>query len=340
MKVIQVSGADIGGGAETVVRQHHCELVRQGHQSRLLVGQKTGQDENTTQIRYVRGPKGARRVARWIEHNTGLQNLYSPSFRRLEDNFPFQPDVLHLHGLHGAENYAELSVLPRLSHRYSTVISLHDLWLTTGHCGHFLDCERWKQGCGKCPDLTLYPTVNRDATRWNYKRKRRVFAKSKVHLVVPSNWLRDQVKQSSILAHLPISVIPNPVDTETFNPGNRTDTRRNLGIPDSQKVVLLVAQTMNNAYKGIEDGVNLLNAIDVPDLCVMLVGRSADETAALIRHQTKTFPYSDDPKQIAAYYRAADVLLMPSRGETFGLVAAEAMACGTPAVAKRRGRFA
>lgn len=337
MKIIQITGSDVGGGAETVVREHHHELHKQGHEAQLLVGRKQTDDPATTQIPFVRGPKGILRTARWLQRNTGLQNLYSPGFRALESSFAFTPDVLHFHSLHGVESFAELAVVRRLSRKYPTLISLHDLWLMTGHCGHPLTCPRWKTGCGKCPDLTLYPAISRDATRLNFIRKRRVFRGANVALIVPSTWLAQQTRESPILKHLPVNVVPNPIDVATFCPGPADELRQQHGIRPSDRTVILVAQHLTNPFKGIEDGIAVLNQTTNENLKVILVGGAAEQVAARIKHPSVILPYTSSKQEVASYYRMADVLLMPSRGETFGLVAAEAMACGTPVIAFQVG---
>ncbi len=286
---------------------------------------------------YVRGPRGFRRIARWLEKTTGLQNLYSPSFRAVADNFPFQPDVLHLHSLHGVESFSELSVVSKLSRRFPTVVSLHDLWLMTGHCGHPLECSRWRVGCGRCPDLTLYPAVSRDATAWNFIRKKRVFRSANLHLIVPSHWLKAQVEASPILSHFGVTVVPNPVDTEIYSPADSSTLRAQLGVAPRDRTVMLVAQHLNNPYKGLAEGIEAVNRLNLADLKVVLVGHHASEAAQKIKSHTIVLPFTADTNQLADYYRMADVLLMPSRGETFGLVAAEAMACGVPVVAPAVG---
>ncbi|MCS7469425.1 glycosyltransferase [Stieleria sp. ICT_E10.1] len=340
MNIIQVTGTDVGGGAEVVVRQHHAELTCQGHNVQLLVGRKQTDDPATTQIPFRRGPKGILRTARWLQRNAGLQNLYSPGFRALEDSFAFTPDVIHFHSLHGVDSFAELSVLKRLCRKYPSVMSLHDLWLMTGHCGHPLGCPRWKTGCGKCPDLTLYPAVSRDATRLNFWRKRRLFRNLPTRLIVPSHWLMDQVRQSPILKHLPIDVVPNPVDIDAFQPALNDNLKQQLNLAATDPTVILVAQHLDNPFKGIQDAVAVLNSITIPNLKVILVGGAANEVSQLIDHPCVVLPFTQSKQELATYYATADVLLMPSRGETFGLVAAEAMACGTPVVAFEVGGLA
>ena len=58
-------------------------------------------------------------------------------------------DVLHLHNLHGG--YFDLRHLPRLSPRLPVVVTLHDTWLTSGHCAYTLECERWRDGLRRLP---------------------------------------------------------------------------------------------------------------------------------------------------------------------------------------------
>lgn len=330
--VIQIHSGDIGGGAEAVVRQHHEQMLSNGIETQLLVGRKLGNGTYVDQIPFRKGPKGLLRAARWLERTFGLQNVYSPSFRSIESSFAFSPDIIHIHSLHGCDSFADLAVLPRLSKKFPTVLTLHDLWLMTGHCGHPLDCERWKIGCGSCPDLTLYPSIPRDATRWNFLRRKAILKRSKLHLVVPSAWLKSQIEMSPILGEFNVSIISNPVNTERFFPASRLCVRRKLGLSESDQVVLMIAQHLENPFKGIPDGVDALNRVEVKDLKVLLVGHDAGKVAEKIRHQSVVAPFTSDTNDLADYYRAADLLLMPSRGETFGLVAAEAMACGAPVV--------
>jgi hypothetical protein len=58
------------------------------------------------------------------------------------------------------------------------MLTLHDAWLLSGHCAHSFDCQRWKTGCGECPDLDVYPASPRDATACNWRRKREILAEA------------------------------------------------------------------------------------------------------------------------------------------------------------------
>ncbi|MEM6472697.1 MAG: glycosyltransferase [Planctomycetota bacterium] len=340
MNIIQISASDYGGGVETVVRLHHSELVRQNHATHVLVGKKKGTDDGFDQIPLRPGPKGMLRTANWFQRKTGLQNLYSPSFRGIEQSFRFSPDVLHIHSLHGAESYAELRFAGKLIRRYPAVITLHDYWLMTGHCGYPLDCPGWLKGCGNCPDLERYPSVPKDGTKFNFRRKRSLFADANVQLIVPSQFLKTEVEKSLILQHLPITVVLNPIDHEVFHPGDGRRRRAEFGIEDDAFVIMMIANNLKNIYKGIDDGVKALQQLSDQNVTVVVVGRGADEIARKVPMKTIGLPYTSDTADLVSYYQLADLLLMPSRCETFGLVAGESMACGTPVVCFDAGALA
>lgn len=336
LRVAQVHSSDIGGGAEAVARLHHLEMRRRRIDASLFVAQKTGGDPGVERIDYVRGPMGFRRLARFIERTTGRQYVYSPSFRALLDGLPERADLVHLHSLHGQSGYADISGVSRLSQRVPTVVTLHDLWLLTGHCAHPLECGRWMNGCGACPDLARYPSIPRDGTRANWKRKQSAFEDARVHLVVPSAWVEHQVRNSEILGHLPVSVVHNPVDTGVFFPRDRGEARHRLNLP-ATLIVLLVAQYLNSRFKGVSQGIEALNLLPNPKPFLVAIGKDAATALARYDGNGVSVEYQDEQSGLADYYRAADVLLMPSIAETFGMVAAESMACATPVVAFAAG---
>jgi D-inositol-3-phosphate glycosyltransferase len=150
--------------------------------------------------------------------------------------------------------------------------------------------------------------------------------------------------------------IPCGVDLTKFHPHDRNQARREIGLDPEIKTVLFVGRM--EPLKGIDD---LLQAIahiihdhDMPcnGLSLILIGGSAEdspeaissEMANLIRmrdelglHEMATFVGAQGQDVLPYYYSAADVVVMPSHYESFGLVALEAMACGTPVVASDVG---
>ncbi len=144
---------------------------------------------------------------------------------------------------------------------------------------------------------------------------------------------------------------PPGVDHDRFCPGDRAAAREHLGIPD-QPTVLFVGRIQ--PLKGIDvaiDAFRLVRRVVPSARMVVVGGPSGDEGGAeMERLRAKVaaagldavidwwepLPHHDLP----AVYQAADVLLFPSRTETFGLVAAEAQACGIPVVASSAGGLA
>ncbi|OLD52444.1 MAG: hypothetical protein AUI58_02985 [Chloroflexi bacterium 13_1_40CM_2_70_6] len=154
-----------------------------------------------------------------------------------------------------------------------------------------------------------------------------------------------------------VAVIPCGVDPEVFKPVRLADAREALGRDQCERLVLFVGRI--EQIKGIDV---LLRALGLlfqrhPDLrsdvCLLVVGGALDpgddapETEKILElrrlvHEHRmeanvAFVGSRDQEQLALYYAAADVCAVPSLTESFGLVALEAMACGTPVVGTRVG---
>jgi glycosyltransferase involved in cell wall biosynthesis len=337
LSVVQLHSHDYGGGAEAVVRLNHAGLLQHGHSSQIFVAQKTGNDDYISEIPYRRGFPGSRRLARVIESVTGAQYLYSPSFQVVERQFVLTPNIVHLHALHGAEGWADLRGVAKLASRYPLVCSLQDLWWLTGHCAYGMECDRWKTGCGQCPDLARYPAVPNDGTRWNWKRKRDFLEKYRLHFIAPSQWVKKQAAESPILRDSPIYVVPNPIDTDVFIGDGRDEARQRLGIPCGRPTVLVAANHLDSPFKGGGDAIEVLNGLADTRTFAILIGKGSDALAKRISIPSLSLGYVDSVTKMADCYRAADVFLVPSRVETFGLVAAEAVACGTVVVAYQAG---
>jgi glycosyltransferase involved in cell wall biosynthesis len=253
---------------------------------------------------------------------------------------PERPDIVHCHNLHGS--YFDLRALPWLSQQVPTILTLHDAWLLSGHCAHSFDCERWKTGCGDCPDLTIYPAIKRDATAYNWQRKRDIYKKSRLYIATPSHWLMRKVKQSILApAIVEARVIPYGVDLTIFHPGDRREARAALGIPQGAKMLLFVSHaTRSNPWK---DYATLEAAVErvaerLPDERIILVCLGEERKSGSIERAEVWFiGYRKDPATVARFYQAADIYLHAAKADTFPNTVLEAIACGTPVVATAVG---
>jgi len=338
LTIVHIHTADVGGGAENVARTLHLDLRALGHHSVMLVGRRRGDWPGVIEIPRLRGFPGSRRAAGWLERRLGLQYLYSPGFRAVHRCFPRGTDVVHIHSLHGAQGYADLAALPRLTARWPTVMYLKDMWMLTGHCGYDHGCGRWRTGCGGCPHLDTYPAITRDGTRTNWNRKRRFLRGSRLWVCTPSRWLADLVRESPLFEGKPIRVIPNGLDTAVFRPPvDRDAVRRKFGLGPEERVVLLAANHLHSPVKGVPHAVEALNRLNTSGLTVMLVGADSEKAAAQLAPRSLPLGSQREPAKMAECYAAADLFLMPSLEEVFGMVAAESLACGTPVVAYATG---
>jgi glycosyltransferase involved in cell wall biosynthesis len=215
---------------------------------------------------------------------------------------------------------------------------MHDLWSITGHCGspYMYGCERWKTGCGRCPALSDHPAIAVDTTAWLWRIKSRVYRRSALTFVTPSEWLAAMVRQSPLLERFEVRSIPHGLDTSVFAPTPKRVAREALGIPPDAKVVLFAAFDLYLYRKGgvyLFEALRRLRAEGRRDLLLVTVGSSQ----ALLKPEHE-LPLQNlglirDERALATCFSAADVYAGPSLHETFGLVFMEAMACGTPVVA-------
>ena len=137
------------------------------------------------------------------------------------------------------------------------------------------------------------------------------------------------------------------VEHAFFAPGDRRGARRALGLGD-HPMLLFVGRIQ--PLKGVDVAVRALAALRRPDAVLVIVGGAsgADGDAggregappSSTSSASPTGCASSPPQPhhlLSSYYRAADVVLVPRRSESFGLVALEAAACGTPVVAPAVG---
>jgi glycosyltransferase involved in cell wall biosynthesis len=361
LTIVSASTWDTGGGAERIARELHDSYLAEGEDSWLAVGTKRGRDPRTFQLpnRERRGTwarawmaaadalpqRGAgfhlaralrgvvAQPLRWAKRQRGLEDFDFPGTAGLLMAGGRAADALHLHNLHGG--YFDLSALPSLSSSRPTILSLHDAWMLSGHCSHSLGCGRWETGCGECPALWIYPAVPRDATAANWERKRAIYASSRLHIAVPSQWLADRVRRSMLMpAVKELRVIPFGVDVDTFTDGDRAAARRALGLDPARMVALVSASALHDrTWRDNEQFRGALERLSgaAAEAQWIAIGETGDDVQIGAVRVRRVAAEHDD-RRLAQWYRAADLYVHPARADTFPLMILEALACGTPVI--------
>jgi D-inositol-3-phosphate glycosyltransferase len=152
-------------------------------------------------------------------------------------------------------------------------------------------------------------------------------------------------------------IIPPGVDLERFHPISRAEAKRRIGIPAQDKNILFAGRI--EPLKGIDTLLTAISMIQdctpeaIKHVCVAIIGGDpwADdpepEMARLQQlrqklriHDLVTFLGAKDQEALPNYYAAAEMVVVPSHYESFGMVALEAMAMGRPVIASEVGGLA
>jgi glycosyltransferase involved in cell wall biosynthesis len=370
LTVLQVSALDRAGGAEQVAWNLFQSYRQAGLASWLAVGKKRSKDRNVfvinekpsqnwwvylcRELANVLNPlagklRGILRLQAWLRSiskgrdwladQRGEENFYFPGSWDLLNQAPQKPSVLHLHNLHGG--YFDPRALTALSSEIPIILTLHDAWLLSGNCAHSLGCERWKNGCGECPDISIYPGLKVDSTHLNWKRRKDIFDHSKFYIATPCQWLLDKVSESILEpAMLEGRVIYNGVDTSIFYPGEKQLARKGLGLPINEPILLFVANGIKNNpfkdYATLQKIIELLGEQSQTPLHFIALGEDGEQEQigkVTIHYISRT----SDMCSVAQYYRASDLYVHVAKAETFPNTVLEAMACGLPVIASNVG---
>lgn len=268
------------------------------------------------------------RIARW----TMLQGCFSywKTLNFLKWVKKYSPDIVHLHNIHGS--FINHKLLFRYFKEYhpKVVWTLHDCWTITGGCAHYdmTGCDKWKIACSSCPQKTGFW----DGSAFMHKCKKEWFSGvSNMTLVANSEWMALQAK-SSYMKQYPVTVIYNGIDLSVFHP-TPSDFRQRYDLAD-KKIVLGVAFNWGKR-KGLDVFVELSNRL-IGDYKIVLVGTN-EEIDKQLPMSILSIHRTQDQRELAEIYTAADVFVNPTREEAFGLVNIEALACGTPGVTFQTG---
>lgn len=330
LNVLMVAAQQTGGGAGRAGELLSAELQRHGHVVNSFVRDNRTNDPACHIATHWRVTPLMRLLA--AHGFPELGNLTSFLWRSRAEYAG--ADVLHLHNIHG--EYVSLAAMPLWGADKPIVWTLHDFWPLTGNCATPRSCTRWRQSCGRCPLLGVYPMSHVDRSRFYRWLKPRLFAAAHPRIVTPSQWLGDRLQEVPQLRDLPRRVIRYPIDCVLFSPQpDPRGLRHKFDLHPDRPTVVMSGHAWSDPFKGGDQAIAALRQAHaaVPDLQLLVIGKRSDELLRATGLGGRALPFLQGRGPLAEAYACADVCLFPSRAENYPLTNLEAMACGTPVVA-------
>ena len=233
-------------------------------------------------------------------------------------------DIIHLHTVH---NFIDKNYLPLISKLKPTILTLHDPYFLAGHCVHHFDCEKWKTHCNDCPYLNEMFTLDSDYSSLNFRILSDAVQNSSLTAIVASKWMEDKVKLSPIWKNKKVYRLPFGINQEIFCHVDSKLAKRNLGIDENNLVLMF--RTVKDSFKGLDIIKESLRNLKIERKVTLI---SVDQKGLLSEFESKyqiiEKGWINNDSELSELYQACDLFLMPSKQETFGMMAIEAMSCG------------
>ena len=351
MRVVHLSTDDVtGGAARCALRLHQGLQGIGGVESSMIVDRLRGQEPGVVAFQRPAGLLGKRRVKRRKRAVRAALDRYQPT--RPDGFEPFNPDdtpygaapleqamPCDVVNLHWVARFLDVESLAGwLPPGLPAVWTLHDMHLLTGGCHYDHGCGKFADGCGACPQLGSNDPEDLAWLYWNRKRDAaHGMGPRSIEVVTPSRWLAEEAKRSGVIPEAwGIRVIPYGLDTALFAPGDRASWRSRYDIPADARVLLFVAQSVDNQRKGFSHLLAALESLgSVENLWLVSVGKGEPEIPGDVRTRHLGEIRSDE--EMSGVYGMADVFCVPSLQDNLPATVLESLATGTPVAGFRVG---
>lgn len=251
-----------------------------------------------------------------------------------------KPDIVHLHCInaYSLDIYSLLDYLKKSNQK--TIVTLHAEFMHTGGCAYAYECNQWcdEKGCIDCKDTLRNKAVVRH-TYENWKKMYRSFQgfqKDRLLLVSVSPWLEERAKRSTILKTYNHKTVLNGIDINSFSRKqilNEELIREKYQIGKG-KFLLHVTSDYDAPVKGGKYINSLSQMISNDDLKIVVVGPAKNKENT---NNLQFIGVVTDKTELAVLYASAEVTILTSEKETFSMICAESLCCGTPIVGFEAG---
>ena len=349
MRILIVNTSEKTGGAAVAANRLMDALNNNGEKAHMLV-----RDKQTDCLTVVGLPQSWRRqwdflwerLCIYVRMRCSRKRLFEVDIANAGTDITRmkvfrEADVVHLHWIN--QGMLSLKGIRRILESGKPVVwTMHDLWPATAICHYARGCQQYRTSCHNCPLLPGGGSKNDlSATVWS--RKTAMLRVGNIFFVACSRWLEGEAKKSALLKGLPITSIPNAIDTRVFRPNDKAEARRRVGLPEQGRIILFVSQRVTDERKGIAYLIEAVGhlAERCPELksdtSIAILGGHAEEVADQLALPVHPLGYVSDEPTIVSVYNAADVFVTPSLEDNLPNTIMEAMACGVHCVGFRVG---
>ena len=340
MKILQINCVYPLGSTGKIVHEIHKELLRRSEQSIVCYGRGKYLQE---QYIYKTCGELYSKCNNLLSRFTGI--MYGGCFfstRKLiyiilREN----PDIVHLHCINGYFVNIYYLITWLKNNHIKVVLTLHAEFMYTANCGHALDCNQWLCGCGHCPRLyDATKSLFIDNTHASWKKMYQAFSGFDQNLVVisVSPWLMERAKKSTILRNKRHYVIYNGVDVNTFRYRSNQSILAKYHIPHGKKICFCPTSYFSFDENHLKGGYYIYQLAQLmQDDNVLFVVAGHHDKDIYNQKNLLFLEYISDQFDLAALYAISDVTLLTSKRETFSMVCAESLCCGTPVVGFESG---
>lgn len=345
MKVLQVNCVFRHGSTGKIVDDIHKVLQQRGIESVVCYGRgrnKVKPEHNVYKF-CKEWEADLHHVLAILGISLAYGGNYIPTRRLMKIIEEEKPDIVHLHCINGycVNIFDLLRYLGR--NEIPTVVTNHAEFFYTGNCGYAYDCERWHHipGCGKCPMLKFATgSVGLDRTRSSWRKMKEAFScynKKNLLFTAVSPWVKSRLQLSPVTAGFDCEVVENGIDTNIFKLSQPNQAiRKRIGYLETEPLVFHVTAAFSSKPGHIKGGCYVIEIAkrmsDVKFVVAAINGNVADLPSNVL-----FIGKTGSQQELAELYSCADVTLLTSKRETYSMVTAESLCCGTPVVGFEAG---
>lgn len=263
-----------------------------------------------------------------------------PTFFLIKYIKKVNPDIVHIHcpNFYTVDLYMLFNYLKK--EEFSVLITNHAEFFYTGNCAHAQGCKGYLTGCYNCDrvfDKKYKYIFNR--THYEWAKMKKAFSNAPhFQMTVVSPWQLERIHTSPLVSKLRIRIVENGVNTDIFKKKNINFEKYKKYIEENKKIILNVTSNFSDDKDDLKGGYYLLKiASELPDCLFLIAGPTNLSVSSELSENIILLGNIREQDVLADYYNLADLTLLTSKRETFGMACAESMLCGTPVVGFKSG---